>query len=949
MIFFKQRIISQKIALFTFLLLAISAFPCNSIFAAPDDNMVWTQHNDGISGSSIVGVAINSSDTDTVYALTTNSGVYKTTDGGDSWTAANSGLPDSKTVGSAHLYGNLLTMDPHNSSVLYANFGGKIFKTTNGASSWNESNSGIEVCAPNYAIAGVIVDPTDSNHLLAGHTVSGCLGGIFESTNEGSSWSRITTTGPINNDAWPLAIDPGNSQHLYVAPVYLSFLYSTDGGSTWIRNVPTGASNAGQALAVHPTTHTRIFYGDSTGLYISSDSGLSWTSLTSQVPGTVYDIKFAETDSNLGYIASTEGIFKTLNGGTSWSEIGSHGDLTPRTLAIDPTDYNTIYLGSSASGMYKSSDGGNTFAEINDGIPVSLDVSSLAIAPSNHDVYYAALYGLGFFRSDDRGYTWREVSSSYTQVNNTNYILIDPTDEDTLYAGFGATYKSTDGGETFTLVNDPAGDQSQYFQAAAIDPENPSHLIIADNHTLVTYQSLDAGNTWDPIASFNPNSYIMNIQFDPTNSNNVYAATYDYFWKSTDNGDSWTRIIDGFTAGFDHQVDALAIDPAHPTTLYIGTRSDHVLKSIDSGVSWTTTGYVSDTGGATPNWLITDSSGNVYAFNFYGWEQSTDGGATWETQSTEGLDSSFFLFNFTARIDPDDETRFITGDYFDGVNIFENYVPNFNNSDADAVDDNGGSRIEGDTVTYTVTIENTGIAPGTDVTFSVTIPSGGEFISDSAKINGTIISDPLSGSDLVFPLGTILPNASVEVSYKFIANASLSSHTGTITSEEDTEGTDVSLPAFSVTAASHGGGGGGGGSSHRRPRMASSANSASTTSGTSTPVVSPNTINVATTTPLILIPFTRDLKRGDVGSDVKQLQMVLNLEGVPVAQTGPGSSGNETEFFGILTQKALTMYQNLHINQILFPAGLPVGGGTGYFGSRTRNHITTTPLHTHNR
>jgi uncharacterized repeat protein (TIGR01451 family) len=903
--------------IFLAVLIVVSGWGVVAAAAAPD-NIRWVAHNNGITGSVIVGIVVDSSTPTTVYVLSNGGGVYKSTNSGTSWTAANTGLPNGKFVNASHLYGNLLTADPNDSAVLYANFNGKVFATADGAGTWSESNTGISPCAPRYAITGVAVDPTDSTHLFAGHTVSGCSGGIFESTNSGSSWTHIATTGDIGNDAWPIVVDPSDANTLYTTGPHNSLLYSHDGGASWTQSV-IGDVGSGLALAVNPDTPARVLLGNENGLYVSEDGGVTWTAHTADVPGVIHDIVFAPSDASIGFAASDEGLFKTTDGGVTWAEVGSHASLSPHALAVDPSDPTIVYLGSSGSGMYRSSNGGTTFSAINSGIPTDLTINATAIAPSNHDVYYATVSGVGFFRSDDAGYTWQEQSTSYGTVNASNYILVDPTDEDVLYAGLETVYKSTDGGATWDISHDPAGDQ--FFQGAAIDPGNPDHVFVGDSGAFV-YQTFNGGSIWNDIATYSTSGFIYKTLFDESNTDNVYSATYSHLFKSTDNGVSWSEITNGLTGPDDEQLDALAIDPTLPSRLFVGSRADHVLISTDSGDSWTPTAYDSPAGGDTPQALIVAPSGILYAFSTYGWQKSTDHGDTWSAMPTTGLSSPFYIFKFTAAIDPDDANRFLAGDFYDGINIFENYVPDFGASSADVVDENGGDRIAGDTATYTVTVENDGPADAHAVELSVSVPNGAEFVPGSAQIDSVTISDPASPT-FSLSLGTLLRGESVTVTFGFAVDTSFAAFNAKITSDEDVSGTDVRLPGFAVESApresSPRPSGGGGGKKY--PPLAV------------VPTVTPE----ATTTAL----FLRDVRLGDTGDDVWALQKFLNTHGFVLSDTGAGSPGHETRFFGILTKKALAAFQNAHAADILLPAGLPEGGGTGFLGLFSRKFINT--------
>ena len=915
--------------------------PFAFVFAEPRQDLVWTAQNDGISGSSIVGIAVDPSATSTVYALTAASGLYKSTNGGSPWSVANTGISGAKNIHGGAFFGNLLTMDPNDSATLYAAFGGRVYKTEDGATSWTEINEGISDCFGVDTVVGVAIDPNDANHLIAGRIVSTCTDSYFESTDGGETWNGVRPDGAIANDSWIFAFDPFVPVYRYIATVYLGFLRSEDSNATWTQS-RASSETEGTALMPHPSIAGRILYGGGgEGIFISGDSGQTWNFAGGV--GRIRDIRFAPSNTDIGYAVSVEGLFKTSDAGETWSEIGSHEDLSGWALAIDPSDEDVLYLGSSSRGMFKSTNGGLSFSEINTGIPLSINASAIGISSSNPDVYYSSISGVGFFRSTDRGYTWHQQSTSYTAVNESQYILVDPTNDDVLYAGFDEIYISTDAGVTWALSEDPSG--TNYFQAASIDPENPLHVIAADNNSLVTYQTFDGGDTWETIASLSPSSYIYGFVFDPTDSNVVYASTYDHVWKSADNGLTWVEKETGLTTGLDNQIDALAIDPTDTSILYAGTRADHVMKSIDAGESWSATTYVSDNITTSPNQILVDTNGVVYAFNTYGWEKSETRGDTWETLSTEGLTSAFYTFKYLARFDPTDENRIITGDFYQGILIFEKYVHDFTDSEAEVSDENEGETLPDDVALYEITIENTGKAEARETVFSVHIPEGGEFKEGSATIDGGVVAEPLfeddSGQYLEFSLGTLLAEESSILRYGIIAHESIGNHQGIISAENDA-GTEINLPAFEVTGSEENNNSEGGKSSRNTKNQYFSNTSNLLDPSLRTELLtllrelltqfialggvpSPQAIaflNISSTTSEV---FTRDLMLGSVGNDVRELQILLIGK-----KTGPQAAlleaNGATHYFGVLTQAALAEYQIAHF---IVPA-------SGYFGPVTR-------------
>jgi photosystem II stability/assembly factor-like uncharacterized protein len=625
-----------------------------------------------------VGLAIDSRALATIYVLTSADGVYKSTDGGVSWREKNLGLPVVKTIKSGHLYANLLTMDPNNSNVLYIQVQGKIYKSTDGAELWVESSQGTSfpACGDNGDnIAGILVDPRNSDHLFAGTIASGCVGGLFESRNAGATWQQIAGSNirgsGLDNDAWALAIDPTRPRRLYIGSIKQAFLFSHTGGQIWGSLRPTQAVDSSRAVAVDPASPNRVFLGNGNGLFIFNfnSSGIL-TRTTRLLPGEdIWNIQFAPSTPRIIYVTTgAGGLYKSTDGGQQWQPLG-HTDKFPQSLAIHPLDPNIIYIGSAGVGVYQSVDGGQTFAARNSGLPFKLQVQTLVRHPQDNNIFYAGISANGLYKSLDRGQSWMKISSD-ANVADAFHLTINPANPDTLYSGNRAIKKSTDGGRTWTEILRP---ETAFFRCFALDPNHPDTLFTVNTLTATMYKSLDGGRTWSIKSSYAPRLAVAeSIVVDPADSNRVYASSYDFFWKSTDGGETWRKVRTGLEATASaNWIDAITIDPVMPNVLYIATRADRIFKSVDFGETWTDTGVV----GPFPGKIIIDARDHntLYVATLDSWFQSADGGQTWVERSAEGLPAGdFFQAKFAGLIqDAFDLGRFYIGTGLSGVLIFE--------------------------------------------------------------------------------------------------------------------------------------------------------------------------------------------------------------------------------------------------------------------------------------
>ena len=369
-------------------------------------------------------------------------------------------------------------------------------------------------------------------------------GGLWKSPNGGTTFKPVFDK--YNQSIGAVAIDPKNHDVVWVGT-----------GESWMRN--------------------SVSIGD--GVYKTTDGGDYWQNLglekTEHIAGIAIDPK--STDNVLvcatGHLwnANPErGVFKTGDGGKSWKRVlFVNEDTGCSSIAMDPQDSRILYAGmwqfrrtpwsfasgGPGSGMYKSTDGGNTWRKIGMGLPQGdLGRIAVAVAPSRTSVVYAVVEAKrsALFRSDDMGESWSEVNSSFNVVGRPFYfalLTVDPKDYNRVYKpGFGLSV-SNDGGQTFSEIGGSAhGD----FHALWVDPDNTDHLLTASDGGF--YSSVDRGNTWTfhgnlPIAQF------YHVAYDMERPYNVYGGlqdnatwygpstapggVYNRHWKSADPGDGF--------------------------------------------------------------------------------------------------------------------------------------------------------------------------------------------------------------------------------------------------------------------------------------------------------------------------------------------------------------------------------------------------------------------------
>lgn len=464
-----------------------------------------------------------------------------------------------------------------------------------------------------------------------------------------------------------IAVDPTTPTTVYAASGLAGIFKSTNGGGTWaaINNglVASGSFSTGSivTLAVDPTTPTTLYAGTSSGLLRSTDGGVNWNPLPLVLSGlsAVDAVVIDPTTPTTIYVATTGwgpvggGVFKTTNGGTDWSAVGSGLPAAPQSglagvtgLVINPLSPTTLYAvaGAYLSGtdVYKSIDGGTSWASASTGQSGTY-VYSLAIDPTTPATLYATLApvtggALGVFKTTDGGGSWSSVNSGLSGAVWS--VALDPASPSTLYAGTGGVFKSTDGGGNWTAVATPNGQFVSTF-AFAPNPGGPSTIYAGgqDNGGGI-FKSTDGGASWSAMNAGLSATSVSDLAIDPTTPTTIYAGTNDGsggVFKSTDGGGSWIAAGTGLSPSTSMPFGAtsLAVDPHTPTTLYatgnyVGGGGGGVYKSTDGANSWvgvsSGVSYALAINPATPT--------TIYLGTYNGVFKSTDGTASWTAANT---------------------------------------------------------------------------------------------------------------------------------------------------------------------------------------------------------------------------------------------------------------------------------------------------------------------------
>lgn len=280
---------------------------------------------------------------------------------------------------------------------------------------------------------------------------------------------------------------------------------------------------------------------------------------------------------------------------SQWKALGpaNHGGRI-RAILIDPTNSNSIWIGSVSGGIWHSADAGVTWSPVNDFMG-TLSISSLAMAPGNSNVMYAgtgegfynidAVRGAGIFKSTDGGATWNPLASTNPATNPDWYFVNKVTTvpltlglEGVLAATNGGIYRSTDAGNTWQNV------YAARTVDIIVDPNNPFAVIASGGFGGIAY-SKDQGLTWTPVTlGFG----LVEIACATNQNGVVYASVNENggeVWRSNDSGATWALLsTPGHLDGQGWYDNVIWVDPVNASNVVIG--GIDLWRSTDGGITW---------------------------------------------------------------------------------------------------------------------------------------------------------------------------------------------------------------------------------------------------------------------------------------------------------------------------------------------------------------------------
>jgi photosystem II stability/assembly factor-like uncharacterized protein len=588
----------------------------------PPPSPVGTWSREVPFGGIVSNLTIDPRAKNTIYATAFNSGVFKSTDGGQTWTAlfspTQSNLttsePASIAVGSAAstlyfvvgvppntmtlftsfdagntissrklpagLPGFRITIDPRSDSILYVWGHSGISKSLDGGVSWTTFAS-----APQN-VNILRIDAQNPDLVYAG-TVSG----LYKSPDAGGSW-LLSNTGIDPNfvNIADIAQDQTNPARIVVGANTIPGLIpagrmyaSSDGGANWTETTAVGNgwpfATVTNIQMIGSTVYAAVF--NTPTVLKSTDGGFSWSSAATGIPDVASSLLLQSTAPDTLLFSSTApfSVRRSVDGGTSWgpSTAGIYG-FTGEQVRLDPSSNSTMYFAAAnGGGVWKSTDQGASWANLLDA-----NIFAVAVDPKNPLHLLASDLQQFLLESTDGGTTWHQVPTPIAIVES---IEFSPTQPGIVLACSpnGGIARSSDSGTTWKLAN--TGLQTTACRKIGFDPVTPSTVFAATPSGV--YKSNDAGATWTntkAVADVQKTGYFR-VLVDPVTPTVVYTVDPDTYYKSTDGGSTWAVLNSGISP--DTQ-SALAIDPLAHNTLYVSSFGSSVAVSSDAGQTWAT-------------------------------------------------------------------------------------------------------------------------------------------------------------------------------------------------------------------------------------------------------------------------------------------------------------------------------------------------------------------------
>ena len=563
---------------------AYAASSSGGFYRSHDLGETWMAANNGLTDPRLGEILVYPHSRSTLLACTP-SGVFRSTDEGKNWnhelTIPKSILPPNLPLTLQYLESSPMAYDSVNNFVYAAPYGSGLYRSPDGGLTWSQ------VFGTGNMATDMVLSITASN--APGNTVYFTTPGQLHEIVAGGSANPLTTN--ITEDPVIVRFSPSDPDIVYVTAFNLSS--SPIDAFLWKRTSPGGSFAKTTltppwmnwdwlyAMSVHPTNSDHVLVG-SPAAYRSTNGGVNlnafWCSSSPTCGVDYHDFEF-NADGTEFFAAHDQGLyhFDSLTGTYRRTEKGMN---TIQAYTMDVGPGGVIYLGTQDNGSYKwtSSSGWNTMG--------GGDCLSLVVDPTNDQHVFRRNNSSDIYRSTNGGSSWLSTALPMQYFRPNQLVYDQPTT--TLYAGtrYKGIYKSTDDGATFNPAN--TGITTLKIASVGMAP-GVSSRVYAGSFVDGIYKSTNSGGSWTKLTNF-PEPGALVIRESPTGE--IFAGTANGVFTSADGGTSWNAANNGLPA--EKVVSQIMIDPLCSCRMYVGLgfySSGHLYKggvyeSTNGGGTW---------------------------------------------------------------------------------------------------------------------------------------------------------------------------------------------------------------------------------------------------------------------------------------------------------------------------------------------------------------------------
>ena len=377
-----------------------------------------------------------------------------------------------------------------------------------------------------------------------------------------------------------------------------------------------GRANAGVGVPGQPHVYYAGYTGG--GVWKSENAGHSWRNVSDGFfrSGSIGAVAVAESDPNVVYVGTGEhavrgqsssygdGVYRSTDAGKTWTRAGLEATRQISQVRVHPADPNVVYVaaqgdrwrGTAERGVYRSTDGGRTWAHVLKGANATSGAADLSMDPANPRILYAAFWdhqrrpwqvrsggpGSGIWKSTDGGDTWTRLAEGLPRLMGKIGVAVSPANPERVYAIVeaekGGLYRSDDAGKTWRLLSEDRLIQARswYYMKVTADPANADVVYVMNAPIM---KSIDGGRTFATLPATHGDNH--HLWINPRDSRYMINANDGGASVSMDGGRSWSTQDNQPTAQFYHVV----VDDVYPYRLYAGQQdnSSVIIKSRSDG------------------------------------------------------------------------------------------------------------------------------------------------------------------------------------------------------------------------------------------------------------------------------------------------------------------------------------------------------------------------------